>query len=79
MAGTAKGAMDQVAGNSMAMGVSKNGWFMFMSGKAPSFERDDWGYPYDETETSMYGAFTARKPSSSDTLDFPAMPLSCEI
>ena len=33
------------------MEIPKNGWLM--SWKIPSFEMDDdWGYPYDETETS---------------------------
>ena len=42
------------------MGVSIGMWgppklagWVFVNGKSPSFEMDDdWGYPYDETETN---------------------------
>ena len=40
-------------GVSASWGYLKMGWFI--SWKIPSFDMDDdWGYPYDETETSIW-------------------------
>ena len=35
-------------------GIPRAGWFPWENhGKSPSFEMDDWGYPHDETESSL--------------------------